>query len=172
MVIDAKELSAAVFRQLIGAGAAWMAQHEDAVNDMNVFPVPDGDTGTNMRLTMQRADQDVQALDDDVSAMQIIQAAAKGAMNGSRGNSGTILGMLFEGFAADLEQAGVLDMQHIAQAMQAAVDFAYDEISQVMTPVEGTILTVAKRVSEKAQVAQQTAESPVDFLKEIGRAHV
>jgi len=131
-------------------GLAWLRQHEAQVNQMNVFPVPDGDTGTNMLLTLQRAIQHLeQAETAQVSAL--FERLAEGALIGARGNSGTILAYLLRGFALGLATHSSLSPGSLAQAAQSAVDYAYQTVQTVMQPVEGTILTVARSAAESLQ---------------------
>lgn len=162
MVLQVEQLDGILLQQLIAAGTAWLAQHEAEVNRANVFPVPDGDTGTNMLLTMQRANQGLRTL-EDASFSEVLNSAARGAMIGSRGNSGTILGMLFRGFAAALDDAPHADMPTLAAALQAAVRYTYTEVSHVMQPVEGTLLTVAQAVADAAQA--NTHAAPDQWLR-------
>jgi DAK2 domain fusion protein YloV len=120
----------------------WLEQHRDAVNAMNVFPVPDGDTGTNMWHTLQSAVAAIQHLDTRHIG-QVSDALARGSLRGARGNSGTILSMLLRGFANGLSDVEVMDAQAFLCACHSAVDYAYETVRAVMPPVEGTILTVA-----------------------------
>lgn len=132
---------------LLSAGMAWLQHHEQQVNRMNVFPVPDGDTGKNMLLTVQRAYQEIAVL-DDTHIGQVAAAIAHGARYGARGNSGTILSMLFKGFADGLDGCAEMSAQELERASRSAVDYAYQTVSSVMQPVEGTILTVARLAAE------------------------
>ncbi len=129
---------------LICAGLEWLEQHQDHVNQLNVFPVPDGDTGTNMLLTLRRAC--IAIADSQTShAGEIMQRAAEGALYGARGNSGVILSQLLRGLADGLAGHDVFDMDLLVSACKKAVDAAYQA---VMEPVEGTILTVARETYE------------------------
>lgn len=133
-----------MLKLLIGAGLAWLEHHQEAVNRLNVFPVPDGDTGTNMRLTMVKAYEAVR--DSDETHAGIVSAAvADGALRGARGNSGVILSQLLAGFGQALRGHEVFDAQTFAYAAQKGVDAAYKAVLQ---PVEGTILTVAREAAE------------------------
>lgn len=145
---------------LLSAGMAWLQHHEQQVNRMNVFPVPDGDTGKNMLLTVQRAYQEIAAL-DDTHIGQVAAAIAHGARYGARGNSGTILSMLFKGFADGLEGCAEMSAQELERASRSAVDYAYQTVSTVMQPVEGTILTVARLAAE---AISQHANNERDLL--------
>lgn len=134
-------------RWLIAAGRVWLHRHQSQVNAMNVFPVPDGDTGTNMFFTLDRAYQAIEA-SDDAHVGRVSAALARGALRGARGNSGTILSMLLRGFAHALDDHDAFDGPLFVTACQAAVRNAYDTVSTVMEPVEGTMLTVAREAAD------------------------
>lgn len=137
---------------LLASGLAWLEHNREHVNHNNVFPVPDGDTGTNMQLTMQRAYQAIEHV-DETHAGAIASQFAKGALLGARGNSGVILSQLIRGFADEIVNHGTIDAPAFARAVERGVDMAY---KAVIEPVEGTILTVANRASRalNAYVAQ------------------
>lgn len=137
-----------LFTICIRAALMWLEQHRDAVNAMNVFPVPDGDTGTNMWHTLQSAAAAIQPLDTRHIG-QVSDALARGALRGARGNSGTILSMLLRGFANGLSGVEVMDAEAFLRACQSAVDYAYETVRAVMPPVEGTILTVAHAAAQR-----------------------
>ncbi|NOZ73541.1 MAG: DAK2 domain-containing protein [Chloroflexi bacterium] len=141
---------------LIGAGYSWLKQHSHIVNALNVFPVPDGDTGTNMVLTMQSAWKEAVAK-TSTEADEIAQAFALGAIRGARGNSGVILSQILRGFAEDLKDVSVIDAKHVARAMKQAKETAY---KGVIKPVEGTILTV---ISEAADACEHAAALDPDL---------
>jgi uncharacterized protein len=128
---------------MMAAAVQWLDHHKQQVNNMNVFPVPDGDTGTNMLLTIRKAYQQVAHL-DEYHAGIVFEKIARGALTGARGNSGTILSMLLRGFAQAIKDKEVLDAHAFVQGCQNAVDYAYETVRSVMEPVEGTILTVAR----------------------------
>ncbi len=130
-------------RQALASGLAWLEHHSEAINALNVFPVPDGDTGTNMVLTFRAAVAEAAAVADG-SIGEVARAIARGALMGARGNSGVILSQLLRGMADALQAAGTLSPRSIADSFVAARDTAYQG---VMRPVEGTILTVAKEVA-------------------------
>lgn len=136
-----------LFTICIRAALMWLEQHRDAVNAMNVFPVPDGDTGTNMWHTLESAAAAIQQLDTRHIG-QVSDALARGALRGARGNSGTILSMLLRGFADGLNGVEIMDAQGFLRACQSAVNYAYETVRAVMPPVEGTILTVAYAAAE------------------------
>jgi hypothetical protein len=113
-----------VFKRLIEAGLAWLERHSDAINALNVFPVPDGDTGTNMLLTLQLAYEEI-ATSPEESVSEIAQAASYGALMGARGNSGVILSQILRGFAHGVEDCHAFDTQRFAAALRAASETAY-----------------------------------------------
>ena len=138
------------------SAASYLDSNKQAVNALNVFPVPDGDTGTNMSLTMLSAAREIMALSDN-SVTQVVDALSRGSLKGARGNSGVILSQLFRGFARKLKGEESITTVKYAEAMKAGVETAY---KAVMKPVEGTILTVA-RVS--ADHAMSIAPKKTDF---------
>lgn len=137
------------------AGAGMLESQKERINDLNVFPVPDGDTGTNMTLTIMSAAQEVEALENP-DFMMLAKAVSGGSLKGARGNSGVIFSQLCRGFSKEIENADHLDVKRIARASQRACETAY---KAVMKPKEGTILTVAKGIAEKArEIAGETAD--------------
>ncbi|KMY53578.1 hypothetical protein AC623_05900 [Bacillus sp. FJAT-27231] len=143
------------FADMVQAGAAHLSAHADMVDALNVFPVPDGDTGTNMNLSMTSGAKEVQ---QNISAHfgKTAAALSKGLLMGARGNSGVILSQLFRGFSKAVEQKQEVTGKELAQAFEAGVETAY---KAVMKPVEGTILTVAKDAAKKAvSVAKKQAD--------------
>ncbi len=135
------------FKRLVEAGLAWLEQHSAAINALNVFPVPDGDTGTNMLLTLQSAYKEIAASPEE-SVADITQAAAYGALMGARGNSGVILSQIMRGFAHALEGCAAFDAERFVRALRTASETAY---KGVIKPVEGTILTVIRESAEAAE---------------------
>src|SRR4051812_3020312 len=123
------------FKWLVAAGLAWLEQNHEAVNQLNVFPVPDGDTGTNMMLTMRAAYGQID-VDDSTNVGIILHKLAHGAVMGSRGNSGTILSQLFSGLSKVIGDREEFDGALLASAAREAVRMAY---RAVQTPTEGTI---------------------------------
>ncbi len=152
-----------VLERMFLTGAANLEAHKDRINELNVFPVPDGDTGTNMTLTILSAVKEVNALTKpDISA--IAKAVSIGSLKGARGNSGVILSQLLRGFAKDIEHCSSLDTKKLAAASQKAVETAY---KAVMKPKEGTILTVAREAAEKAQELAKTMNEMESFLAAV-----
>lgn len=148
--IDAKTLS-----HMFLAGAKNLEVKKEYINELNVFPVPDGDTGTNMTLTIMSAAKEVAALGDTPNLKQLAKAISSGSLRGARGNSGVILSQLFRGFSKVIGEQEVLDIKTLAKAMEKAVESAY---KAVMKPKEGTILTVAKGISQKAKELENTED--------------
>jgi DAK2 domain fusion protein YloV len=144
-------------KRLIQASLTWLRHHQAAINALNVFPVPDGDTGTNMLLTMQSVWAEI-ADSPEQNAGAIAQSLAHGALMGARGNSGVILSQLWRGFARSLGNKQTFAAADLAQAMQEAADTAY---KGVIKPVEGTILTVAR---EAANAAHQITREQGDLV--------
>jgi DAK2 domain fusion protein YloV len=132
---------------MILTGASMLEKNKQEIDALNVFPVPDGDTGTNMSLTMLSAARELAPLPAGANASDVAAAAARGALKGARGNSGVILSQLFRGIAKALEGQQYVDARLLAEGLQAAVESAY---KAVMKPKEGTILTVARAVAESA----------------------
>lgn len=151
------ELTGIQLQQMIIAGSKALEREKERVDALNVFPVPDGDTGTNMHLTTQSAAREAGALASP-SVSEVAAAASMGSLMGARGNSGVILSQLFRGFAKGLEGKVTASCPDVAKALQLGVDTAY---KAVMKPVEGTILTVAR---ETARGAKQTSYGTPDLL--------
>ncbi len=145
-------------KQMLQAAAQHLTNEKERVNDLNVFPVPDGDTGTNMALTITAAVKELDALETD-SAAKVAAAVARGSLMGARGNSGVILSQFFRGFSDGLKgisQAGGID---IARALTKASQTTY---RAVMKPVEGTMLTVGREAAEAAQAAAEDNQSALE----------
>jgi len=150
---------------LIRAGMTWLRTNQETVNSLNVFPIPDGDTGTNMCLTMQSAWEEVAKLPDASSIAEVVHAVAHGALMGARGNSGVILSQLWRGFSRTLDKNVQMDAALFTHGLAEARDTAY---RGVVRPVEGTILTVSKDIAEAAdQALAQGASSTLHILEAI-----
>ncbi|MBQ1368233.1 MAG: DAK2 domain-containing protein [Firmicutes bacterium] len=150
------------FRQMLVAGANRLEVQKKLVDEMNVFPVPDGDTGTNMSLTVTSAVKEVMAVSSD-SVSDIAKALSSGALRGARGNSGVIVSQLFRGLYKGLKGCETIDSLTFASAMQRGVATAY---KAVMKPKEGTILTVAKAAAEKAAEVSLQSDDLVQMMGE------
>ena len=154
------------FKDMIVAGHARLSENAEYVNSLNVFPVPDGDTGTNMNLTFSSGAKAVKEVDSD-SIGKVGQSLSKGLLMGARGNSGVILSQLFRGFSKSIESKNEINAWDFAQAFQAGVDAAYKAI---MKPVEGTILTVARESAEAGVQLAETTDNIIEVMEEILRA--
>lgn len=153
-----------LLRRLTEAGLIWLRANEDSINALNVFPVPDGDTGTNMTLTMQSAWDEVSATNER-NLGKVAHAIAHGALMGARGNSGVILSQLWRGFARAIDDAPRVDAVMIVDALEEARETAY---RGVVRPVEGTILTVSKDIAAAARDAlDDGADSTLEILERV-----
>ncbi len=160
--IDAKTMA-----KLFLAGAKNLESKKEWINELNVFPVPDGDTGTNMTLTIMSAAREVAALHDmgDIDMQSLCKAISSGSLRGARGNSGVILSQLFRGFTKGVKEYDEITIPIMASAFEKAVETAY---KAVMKPKEGTILTVAKGASIKArELADSGMEDMAEFMNQI-----
>ncbi|MBN1876830.1 MAG: DAK2 domain-containing protein [Anaerolineae bacterium] len=147
-------------KPMIQAAMMWLRQHQAAINALNVFPVPDGDTGTNMVLTMTSAWDEIEAY-QDVNIGRLASRMAHGALMGARGNSGVILSQIWRGFARSLDDKTHMRASDLVAAMQEAADTAY---KGVVKPVEGTILTVIREVAEEAQAVELETQDIVHIF--------
>ncbi len=157
-----KSLDGIKFAEMVQAGSSHLAQNAEYVDSLNVFPVPDGDTGTNMNLSMTSGAKET-AANKVANIGKTAQALSKGLLMGARGNSGVILSQLFRGFGKAVEKETELDAVKFAQAFQSGVETAY---KAVMKPVEGTILTVARVAAEKAVEVAKTEEDIVVIMEQ------
>src|ERR671923_403975 len=156
-----KQINGQSMKRLVEAGLTWLRTNQRTVNALNVFPVPDGDTGTNMVLTMQSAWNEIKDLGHrNISDMA--GAVSKSALMGARGNSGVILSQLWRGVARGLHGKDVLDGPTMVRAFGEARDTAY---KGVVRPVEGTILTVAREVAEATETALPSTQDPIEILE-------
>lgn len=151
------------FRKLAQAGMLWLEKNSQYVNELNVFPVPDGDTGTNMLLTMRSAYGRIQHL-EDTHVGKVAKELAHGALMGARGNSGVILSQIWRGLARELRDKESFNAADLAKAMQQAADTAYHG---VMRPVEGTILTVVRESAAEATDAAKKSQDLRFMLERI-----
>ena len=156
--IDAKLLA-----RMFLAGAKNLEVKKEWINELNVFPVPDGDTGTNMTLTIMSAVKEVNNL-EDVQMTSLAKAISSGSLRGARGNSGVILSQLLRGFTKGIRDLEELDAVALARAVDKGVETAY---KAVMKPKEGTILTVARGVADKALELAEDAEDLQTFLEDV-----
>jgi len=142
-----------ILRDAIISGANAIINNKTTVDELNVFPVPDGDTGTNMSMTIGAAKKELAAMGDDCTVGQVASAAASNMLRGARGNSGVISSLLFRGFSKALKDKTTADAADLTAALRKGVDSAY---KAVMKPTEGTILTVAREACEKAETMDTT----------------
>ncbi len=165
-----KTINAELFTKMFLAGAASLEAKKEMINELNVFPVPDGDTGTNMTLTIMSAAKEVTSL-ESADMLTVSKAISSGSLRGARGNSGVILSQLLRGFTKAIREHDQIDVQILASATERATATAY---KAVMKPKEGTILTVARGVSEKARELAETTDdletfipTVIDYAKEV-----
>ena len=159
-----KEITGSVFREMLIGAVSLLEKNKEALNNLNVFPVPDGDTGTNMSMTMMSSVQEIKSAEADTVTM-VADAASLGALKGARGNSGVILSQILRGFANGLKGSiKVLQPEHLANAAKMGVDAAY---KAVMKPKEGTILTVARAISDGAEVGLKAGDDVYTLLKRM-----
>jgi DAK2 domain fusion protein YloV len=161
--VESVPIDGQVLKKLVGASLTWLRANQQTVNALNVFPVPDGDTGTNMVLTMQSAYNEIDNLGHR-GVGQMAAAISQGALMGARGNSGVILSQIWRGIARSLHDKEILDGPALSAALADARDTAY---KGVVRPVEGTILTVAKDVAAAAESALKETSDPVEMLERI-----
>jgi len=158
-----KSIDAKTFKKMFLAGAASIEAKKEYINELNVFPVPDGDTGTNMTLTIMSAVKEVNSLNDP-SIEELAKAISGGSLRGARGNSGVILSQLFRGFTKEIKDYKELNVTVITNGFMKAVETAY---KAVMKPKEGTILTVAKGAAERAAQLALETDDLVYFGREV-----
>lgn len=158
-----KTIDATTLKKMFLAGAASIESKKEFINELNVFPVPDGDTGTNMTLTIMSAVKEVNALQNP-SIEELAKAISGGSLRGARGNSGVILSQLFRGFAKEIKDYKEINVTVMTNAFQKAVETAY---RAVMKPKEGTILTVARGAAEKALQLVSETDDLVVFGREV-----
>ena len=156
-------IDAALLKKMFLAGAQGLESKKEWINELNVFPVPDGDTGTNMTLTIMSAAKEVQAIENPEMAA-LAKAISSGSLRGARGNSGVILSQLLRGFTKEIKTVEEITTAVLAKAFQRATETAY---KAVMKPKEGTILTVAKGMADKAAELCDSTEDMEIFLKEV-----
>ena len=164
-----KTIDAKMCAQMFLAGAKNLESKKEWINELNVFPVPDGDTGTNMTLTIMSAAKEVAGLLDTgaLDMPSLCKAISSGSLRGARGNSGVILSQLFRGFTKSVKNCQEITIPVLADAFDKAVETAY---KAVMKPKEGTILTVARGGAEKArELADAGMEDIADFLEQVIR---
>lgn len=161
--MEITSINSKLLARMFLAGAKNLDSKKDWINELNVFPVPDGDTGTNMTMTIMSAAKEVSSLTEP-SMAELAKAISSGSLRGARGNSGVILSQLFRGFCKVIKEYDEIDVTILCEACQKAVETAY---KAVMKPKEGTILTVAKGAAEKALELSDETEDVVTFVEEV-----
>lgn len=161
--MEITSINSKLLARMFLAGAKNLDSKKDWINELNVFPVPDGDTGTNMTMTIMSAAKEVSSLTNPTMA-ELAKAISSGSLRGARGNSGVILSQLFRGFCKVIKEYDEIDVTILCEACQKAVETAY---KAVMKPKEGTILTVAKGAAEKALELSDDTEDVVAFVEEV-----
>lgn len=158
--LDAKRL-----KLVFIGGGKWVTKHEELLNELNVYPVPDGDTGSNMSMTLNSMINDLEEkTDDKIKMPELIEVVEEAVLMGARGNSGTILSQVITGFLKGIGDKVKLLPKDVAEALLSAKETAYSAVSE---PIEGTILTVIRKISEKAMECADKFEDLVEFLREI-----
>jgi uncharacterized protein len=161
-----KKIDGLALKRLIDAGLTWLRTNKENVNALNVFPVPDGDTGTNMTLTLQAAWNEIKDLGNK-NLGEMAAAVSKGALMGARGNSGVITSQILRGFSRGVHDKATLDVQSLINAFGEARDTAY---KGVVKPVEGTILTVIKEIAAATEAVRTSAKDAIEVLEVAVRA--
>ena len=161
--MEITSINSKLLARMFLAGAKNLDSKKDWINELNVFPVPDGDTGTNMTMTIMSAAKEVSSLTTPTMA-ELAKAISSGSLRGARGNSGVILSQLFRGFCKVIKEYDEIDVTILCEACQKAVETAY---KAVMKPKEGTILTVAKGAAEKALELSDETEDVVTFVEGV-----
>lgn len=156
-------IDANMLKKMFLSGAQRLDSKKEWINELNVFPVPDGDTGTNMTMTIMSAAREVQAIETPTME-NLAKAISQGALRGARGNSGVILSQLFRGFSKEIKEVEIIDAQILASALERAAETAY---KAVMKPKEGTILTVAKGMSTKAMEVFEETDDLAEGIAKI-----
>lgn len=161
--MEITSINSKLLARMFLAGAKNLDSKKDWINELNVFPVPDGDTGTNMTMTIMSGTKEVSSLTEP-TMVELAKAISSGSLRGARGNSGVILSQLFRGFCKVIKEYDEIDVTILCEACQKAVETAY---KAVMKPKEGTILTVAKGAAEKALELSDETEDVVTFVEEV-----
>ena len=157
-----KQIDGNLLKKMIVSSANHLSNHKKQVDELNVFPVPDGDTGTNMSLTLQAAAVEAEKKEQDTSVVEIADILASASLRGARGNSGVILSQLFRGFTKTVKKYGFIDAKVFAKALKAGADTAY---KAVMKPTEGTILTVAREGAKEAVEISEKTDNIIEILE-------
>lgn len=161
MKLEIKVLNSMRLTKLLIAASRWLSKYADVLNDLNVYPVPDGDTGTNMSMTLQAVENELIKLNHEPNMKELVEIVSEAILLGARGNSGTILSQIIQGFLSSIEDKEEITVDDVIKAFGMAKDRAYQAVSE---PVEGTMLTVIRRVAEEAAVYQGNKDDFILFL--------
>ena len=167
MKIEIKILNPVRLTKLFIAASRWLSKYADVLNDLNVYPVPDGDTGTNMSMTLQSVENALIGLQSEPNMEELVDIISEAVLLGARGNSGTILSQIIQGFLDAVRDKEEIDIDTAAKAFVSAKERAYKAVSQ---PVEGTILTVIRKVSEAAIAYDGPKDDFIPFLVNLKNA--
>ena len=167
MKIEIKILNPVRLTKLFIAASRWLSKYADVLNDLNVYPVPDGDTGTNMSMTLQSVENALIGLQSEPNMEELVDIISEAVLLGARGNSGTILSQIIQGFLDAVRDKEEIDIETAAKAFVSAKERAYKAVNQ---PVEGTILTVIKKVSEAAMAYDGPKDDFIPFLVNLKNA--
>ena len=147
--------------KLFIAASRWLSRYADVLNDLNVYPVPDGDTGTNMSMTLQAVENELVKLDHEPDMNELVDIISEAVLLGARGNSGTILSQIIQGFLMGVKDKEAITVEDAAYAFTLAKERAYEAVAN---PVEGTMLTVIRRVAEEAMAYKGDKNDFITFL--------
>ena len=167
MKIEIKILNPVRLTKLFIAASRWLSKYADVLNDLNVYPVPDGDTGTNMSMTLQSVENALIGLQSEPNMEELVDIISEAVLLGARGNSGTILSQIIQGFLDAVRDKEEIDIEAAAKSFVSAKERAYKAVSQ---PVEGTILTVIRKVSEAAMAYDGPKDNFIPFLVNLKNA--
>ena len=161
MKLEIKVLNSMRLTKLLIAASRWLSKYADILNDLNVYPVPDGDTGTNMSMTLQAVENELVKLNHEPDMKELVEIVSEAILLGARGNSGTILSQIIQGFLSAIEDKAEISVDDAIKAFGMAKERAYQAVSE---PVEGTMLTVIRRVAEEATIYQGDKDDFILFL--------
>ncbi len=167
MKIEVKVLNVVRLTKLLIASSRWLSKYADVLNDLNVYPVPDGDTGTNMSMTLQAVENDLVKLNHEPSMDELCDIVSESILLGARGNSGTILSQIMQGFLEPLADKEEITVADVVKGFESAKEKAYKAVNE---PVEGTMLTVIRRVAEEAATYEGPQDDFILFLAFLKKA--
>ena len=161
MKLEIKVLNSMRLTKLLIAASRWLSKYADVLNDLNVYPVPDGDTGTNMSMTLQAVENELIKLNHEPKMKELVEIVSEAILLGARGNSGTILSQIIQGFLSSIGDKEEITVDDVIKAFGVAKERAYQAVSE---PVEGTMLTVIRRVAEEAALSSGAKDDFILFL--------